>query len=363
MNNIVFGDLPDFKVSKVEYPKLDYVLRGMEDNLNKVIKHERRNSKVVESDHPLLEMLTHAGHSLDADLRFHYLAALDLNDKWCAASNITTASKTASPLLGEFLGGGDVEFLVSSVTRIPTSKFNSGSYVDWENLTPVKVIASNYHDSYPWLPGEAAEDGNQWSLITIDLPMLSIMYWEWVKFMKKENRADTRSSFLRNYVLANAIKSHQRAKTLKRMVRLTEGLDVDHVRSSSEVATVDYEGRFKKEQYKMLKDNSMRDLNWIELLKNTKLDAEEDLTYFLDNIESAETSQNRWALALSQVHLWKFLLLNDKTDGVNQEFRAKLKRFLFEMERDRGVNGLRNYSAVNLVKDEFERILNLCKER
>ena len=113
----------------------------------------------------------------------------------------------------------------------------------------------------------------------------------------------------------------------------------------------------------MLKDNSMRDLNWIELLKNTKVDMEEDLTYFLDSINSAETSQNRWALALSQIHLWKFLLLNDKTSGVNQEFRSKLKRFLFEMERDRGVNGIRNYPAINLVKDEFERISKLCNRR
>lgn len=361
MQNIIFGDLPDYNVSKVEYPKLDYVLRGMEDNLEKVLRFERRNSKVVEADHPLLGMLTHAGQELDADIRFHYLAALDLNDQWCAARNITTASKTTAPLLGEFLGGGDVEFLVSSINRIPSSKFNNGTYTDWEKLTPVRVISSNYHDSYPWIPGEAPDNGNSWAMIAIDLPMLSIMYREWVKFLKKEKREETRSAFIRNYVLANAIKSHQRAKSLTRLNRLSTDLDVDHVRSGSEVSVVDYEGRFKKEQYRMLKDNSLRELNWIEILKSTKLDKEEDLTYFLDIIEAPETSQNRWALALSQVHLWKFLLTNDRTDGVNQEFRAKLKRFLQELERDRGVNGIRNYQAINLVKDEFSRILEMCK--
>lgn len=363
MQNLIFGDVPDYNVSKVEYPKLDYVLRGMADNLEKVINYERRNSKVVAVDHPLLGMLTHVGQDLDADIRFQYLAAMDLNDQWCAARGITTASKTAPPMLGEFLGGGDVEFLVSSITRIPNNKFINNSYADWESLTPVRVVTSNYHDSYPWIPGEAPDDGNQWALITIDLPMLSIMYREWVKNLKKENRQETRSAFIRNYVLANAIKSHQRAKHLNRLIRLKSGLDVDHVRSSSEISTVDYEGRLKKEQYRMLKDNSMRDLNWIELMKNTIIDKEEDLTYFLDIINATETSQNRWALALSQVHLWRFLLLHDKDSGVNQQYRERLQRFLYELERDRGVNGLRNYQAVNLVKDEFKRVLDLCKER
>lgn len=363
MQNLIFGDLPDFEVSKVEYPKLDYVLRGLASNLEKVMNYERRNSKAVESDHPLLGMLNLAGQHLDDDLRFHYLAALDLNDKWCAAHNITTAAKTAAPLLGEFLNGGDIEFLVSSVSRIPSSKFTGGTYDDWINLTPVRVVASNYHDSYPWIPGEAPDDGNQWTMVAIDLPMLSIMYREWVKFLKKENRQETRAAFLRNYVLANAIKSLQMTKNLNRLIRLKQGLDVDHVRSSGEIALVDYESRYVKAQYRMLQDNTMRDLNWVELLQNTKVGLDEDLGYFLDTIETAETSQNRWALALSQVHLWRFLLLHDKTDGVNQQYRSRLKRFLFEMERDRGVNGMRNYQAINLVKDELKRILDLCKER
>ena len=363
MQNLIFGDLPDFEVSKVEYPKLDYVLRGLEANLEKVLNYERRNSKVVASDHQLLGMLNQAGQMLDADIRFHYLAALDLNDKWCAAHDITTASKAASPYLGEFLNGGDIEFLISSVDRIPNSKFVNGGYADWINLTPVRVVACNYHDSYPWIPGEAPENGNRWAMIAIDLPMLSIMYREWVKFLKKENLEETRSAFIRNYVLANAIKSLQMAKQLVRLTRMKQGLDVDHVRSDSEISVVDYESRLVKAQYSMIKDNSLRDLNWVELLQNTKIDLDQDLGYFLDIIETAETSQNRWALALSQVHLWRFLLLHDKTDGVNQQYRERLQRFLYELKRDRGVNGIRNYQAVNLVRDELERIAQLCKER
>lgn len=363
MNNIIFGDLPEYKVSKVEYPKLDYIFRGMVENLEKIISYERRNSKVVEASHPLLGMLDAVGTSLDDDIRFHYLNALDLNDDWCAARGITTSSKTVRPMLGRFLGGGDVEFLISSVDRIPSGKFVNNTYADWINLTPVKVIASKYTDSYPWIPGEAPDNQNQWAMITIDLPMLSIMYREWVKFNTKNNLTETRSAFIRNYVLANAIESHQRVKQLNRLSRLKDGLEVDYVRSSAEVATVDYETRLVREQYKMVRDNELRELNWVELMANTRISLDDTLSYFLEPILAAETSQNRWALALSQVPLWTFLLQHDKDSGVNQQYRERLQRFLTEMRRDGGVNGLRDYSAVNLVKDEFARVLQLCKMR
>lgn len=363
MQNLIFGDLPNYLIATVEYPRLDYVFRGMKDNLEKVLTFERRNSKVVEADHPLLGMLDLASRNLDADIRFHYLNALDLNDEWCASRGITTASKTARPYLGEFLGGRDIEFVISSIERIPNNKFINNSYADWASLEPVKVIATKYHDSYPWIPGEAPTQGKQWLMLTIDLPMLSIMYREWVKFHKKNKTTETRSAFIRNYVLANSIKSLQRSKQVERLTRLKRGLDVDHIRSSSDVSTVDYEGRLKKEQYKMIKDNSMRDLNWVELMENTQIGPEVSLMDLLEPIKSAETSQNRWALALSQVPLWRFLLLHDKDSGVNQQYRGRLERFLFEMERDRGLNGVKDYTAINLVKDEFRQILALCKMR
>jgi hypothetical protein len=363
MNNLIFGDLPNYQVATVEYPRLDYVFRGMADNLEKVLTFEKRNSKVVESDHPLLGMLDLVGHQLDADIRFHYLTAIDHNDEWCASRGITTASKTARPYLGEFLGGGDIEFVISSVERIPSNKFVNGSYAGWATLEPLKVIATKYHDSYPWIPGEVPDKDNQWAMLTIDLPMLSIMYREWVKFHTRNKTTETRSAFIRNYVLVNSIKSLQRSKQVERLTRLKRGLDVDHVRSSSDVSTVDYEGRLVKEQYRMIKDNSMRDLNWIELMENTQIGPGVTLMNLLEPIKSAETSQNRWALALSQVPLWRFLLLHDKDSGVNQQYRERLQRFLFEMERDRGINGVRDYTAIDLVKEEFSQILALCKMR
>lgn len=363
MNNLIFSDLPDYKVATVEYPKLDYVYNGIQENIEKVLRYERRNSKVAESDHPLLGMLNVVSRELDSDIRFHYLAALDLNDEWCAARGITTASKTCKPHLGVYLGGGDIEFVVSSIDRMATDKFVNNTYPDWDKLTPVKVVCSNYTDSYPWIPGEAPEHGNGWAMLTVDLPMLSIMYREWVKFNRKNKIEETRSAFIRNYVLVNAIQSHQYTKQLNRLTNIKQGKDVDHVRGNKEVATVDYEARLVREQYRMIKDNALRDLNWVELLHNTSLDKDVTLFDRLEPIQAAETSQNRWALALAQLPILRFLLLHDRTDGVNQQYRARLKRFLHEFKRDRGMYGLKNYTAIDMIQEEFERLLHLSQER
>lgn len=156
MYGLIFRDLPDFNVGVSQYPKLDYAQRGAKANLETMVDYERRSSNVVRSDHPLLGLINSISSIDEDNLRFYYLAVKDATDEWAAARGITTSAKVNRPFLGEWLGGGDLEFLTVTYDDIDWSKVSNDVYQGWQNLQPLKVIAApEYDDTYPWILASA----------------------------------------------------------------------------------------------------------------------------------------------------------------------------------------------------------------
>jgi len=361
MKHLIFDDVPPLNFSMATYPKYNHLLTGIEANVAKVKSYESRSSDVVPSDHPLVGILQSVSTELHEDIRFHYMEALDRNVEWCAARNITTASKTAGDFNGVWLGGNDTEFVISSIDRIPTSKFKNNQYKDWMNLVPLKILTSKYDDIVPWMPGQAPYNADSWAVLSIDLPMLAIMYRGWLRYTEKEEIEQTQSSFLYSYVLANAMATHQPIKILNRFARILNDLPVTHITGSTTPAIIDYDKRLVVEQKKIVKTNQLTKYSWIELLQATPIGLDVTLVDMLNPITGAETSQNRWLAVLTQVRLLRYLLDNENVTG-NQQYVARLKRFMVELKRDGGVMGIRNADAIDVVRNEFEILLDITSD-
>lgn len=358
MYGLIFRDLPDFSVGMNQYPKLDYAFKGAKANLEKMVSHERRSSKAVRSDHPLLGLINSISSIDEDNLRLYYMSVKDAAVEWAAARGITTSSKVNRPFLGDWLGGNDLEFVTATNGDIDWGKVTNDVYQGWENLQPLKVVAApEYDDSYPWILGECPYPRNGWAILSIDIPMFAVMYKSWLTGVMRSGEETTKASFLRNYVLANAIESFQEVKNLNRLYRLGQDLEVEHVRSDGDPALPDYELRLMKAQYSHVNDIKKLKLSWVEIMANTMLSADVHLKDKMQPFQDGETSQNRWLYLLAQLPLLKYLLLvDDNRSSANQDYRGRLKRTLQELSRDRGMYAMRDFNAINLIEAEFKSL-------
>lgn len=187
--------------------------------------------------------------------------------------------------------------------------------------------------------------------------MFAVMYKSWLTEVLRNKEETTKSSFIRNYVLVNAMESFQEVKNLNRLYRLAQDLEVNHVRSDGSPAIPDYELRIMKAQYSHVNDIKKLKMSWVEILANTQLSLDTHLKDKLVPFKDGETSQNRWLYLLAQLPVMKYLLLvDDVRSSANQDYRGRLKRTLQELTRDRGMYAMRDYNAINLIQAEFKAL-------
>lgn len=357
MRSLIFHDLPEINFSSPFNPRLEYVLNGIGSNVVKKMDHELRSAKTVSSDHPILGMLNSVSARLDEDAYFHYKAAVDMSTEWCAARGITTSSKAARPFKGEILGGDDFEFIYHTTSSLSSSNFKGNALKNWKDFSPLRVIACDYNDSFPWVPGECPIPDNEGiAVFSIDLPMLAMMFRAWDEERMKNKDTETRSQFVRKYVLLPVMRSLMNVKLMNRYYALRVGKWVDSIERDKELALVNYEQKLLKEQLKSLNETVLRGASYPELLSNLHINQETNLWDMIEDTQDSLTAQNRWLMILAEIPLWRLLLSIDNGNE-NQQYTNRLKRLFFEQKRDRTLYAIRDARAIELIQKTFKDLV------
>lgn len=340
----------------INLPQLDFVIRGLDQEVQKIIAYYQKNPQAVSSDHLLVKVIQSLSVPFGTDVNIYRdrveEQALDLAMHF----KLTSVLNRGNVFNGVFYGSGTMEAIIAASSDFDAEEATK----NWQTLEPIRVIrharTSLYFD--PIRP--TLIDGEEgMAVILVDIPMLAVQYRAWRKDPTSYSRDESPRSimqFLCTYPLPKMIGSHVNIAIFNRLAAWR-----DAIVPTDQNATFPF---FVANWYRRL-DEQLLKLN--EMLDRTRGDFLQVLTNipgvttdsFLEAIRLPKILATRyvqWAFTLSRLPVVKFLLQQADQNSIqrNGVYVNIIRRELREMRNDRALQ----YAMSTQDYERLERQIN-----
>lgn len=185
---------------------LDFLIAKQEKEVNDAMRYYRNNKRTIPAGHWMYRLCKLLDWGHEPTFSTYYFRAKDEEETICRNMGIYTAINKGHAL---DLNMGTDGFCVG----FNNTHVDSGSYVSlgskWETLEPVKVVHRPGVKGSLLLPDDPKQDYDGYCAISVDIPLLAIMY---LGFKKQEStkpiteRMGT-GDFISGYLLPNMMRS------------------------------------------------------------------------------------------------------------------------------------------------------------
>lgn len=219
---------------------------------------------------------------------------------------------------------------------IHNAEYISPSYAvnNWQLLEPVKVLWSNS----PYMSMDVpSQNGtfNMYSVVTVDLPMLTLMYRGWLDDRKDvmRNNIDAAAfgeeNFIAMYVLPAMVRSQANITAVSALIALHKGEYEATTRVDSKIFLPSFSVDFKKVAEYAIKEVKDTKKQYVHILQ--ALPSMQEGVSVLDSLilpDVLPTIQLEWALFVTRLPVIMFLLDIGGSNGrrANQGLINELKR-------------------------------------
>lgn len=311
----LFNLLPSAGQGVTRFPDWLYVREGLRRNLATVLRFARTHSIAVPSNHFLVTLLQSITVPQSHNLERYY----DLVDGM--ALNLSMALKMTSSIYkgkvfyGTFYGPGNDEILIAHTEGFDYEEVDR----TWWKHEPVKVLRHPMSDLHLGIPdGKSHNFEYGLSVITINIPMLAVMYRAFRRNEGAISDGDSERSlmhFVRMFVLPNMLASHLDIALFNRFDRLRFGAPLGESHFKHTFAMPDYSDRVDASYGKVVKHLEESRKNFTGLLKSIPAVTAEDMLEVMAVPDMPPTYQVMWALMVSRLPALQYLVQMGQRGG------------------------------------------------
>ena len=338
----------------ITFPSYEYALKGIRLDLNKVIKYNRIYPTAVPGNHFLVKLIQNLNLNFTLEPMVYRDRVEETAEAVSMMMNITSSlhkGRMFSP--GVFYGKGSNEVIIAHSEDFDLSRLES----DWEDYEPIKFLTHPKSDLGIHVPmGHGAVANNNFTVITINIPMLACQYRQWrlrERLLNAEAQRTT-TQFVYSYPLTNALRSQLDVALWNRFTTIYNGGLGDDNPEKHSFATTDFTSRTDKAFVAMSVEFHKRKLSFDDALSFIKVVSEPTFREVLRIPAMSPTRQVVWGLVLSRLAVIKFLLTWNATTN-NPKNGQYLKTIRLELQRLLNDGALRSsFSAKSAVYLENE---------
>jgi hypothetical protein len=326
-------------------------------SIEKAISYYRKSGMKVDGSHFLTRLVYSFIFSSSEDYTSIYSTISDSKDELAQGAGITTAINSNSPFDSVFYPSCQ-EYVIATSDLQYKDTLNMVEE-DWITLEPLKVVRHPYRllgTHYPVGFGK----GHDYSVISVDIPALAIMYSGWVKYnnkLVKENPDYTRETieqFLGSYVLPNMLYSQFNCTILNMISNISGEWHEDLYQSKLGMHVTTYESKIEKELSGLLDRITVMDIPPEACLSN--IPSIRESVSILDGmatISASDTQANYTVLVLASLQLVEASLFLSSSYSNLTKYRNTLKKIY---RRIRNVGVLRKIED-RILRDKIEATL------
>lgn len=344
-----------FQSKRYSFPRMDTIRRNSAEQLDKLTEYITARQLFLPNTHVVIRLLKSINVSMKTDI-YDYVYKVEDNVRTITHgldfTNSTNRGKVHRP--GQFINPHVGEIIISN-----TESFDVDYAVkNWRKLTPLKFLDHPCSDLSYGLPnGNYTLDNEEGlAVILINIPMLALQYRCWLSncLEQNPNLIPPLASFVMAYPIMNMAKSHADIAIFNRLYNdVLQYKNTDFIRRNP-IALNDYTSGV---------DGVLKEYK--ETLMRTPLDFQTIIdnipTLYYGNFHNAirlpkmaTTRQLRWALLISRLKVFHFLLVIDQKHHHfnNRNSVTEIRELIMDMENDNDV-------AKSIGTAELNRIVQI----
>lgn len=334
----------------ISSPRFEKEKSYLNDNLERVVSHYRRQEYAVRSDHLLVQLLQSLPIRGDQSIYELHREVEDKAPELARAFRLfssATVGEVSYP--GVFLGLDGYELIIFEDTYVDVIEAEK----HWQELEPVTFLTHAKWDLNMEVPdGSISGMGSGIAVIHIHPVKLAIQYKKWREREHYLNKDFQRNmmQFVYAYPLSNAIRSSANVSLYNLLRRRFYDVDSPQVDNEHKFFINVRYSQIEKTLDRFLLDAMRQRINFEEFINSTTLLQQKTIQNVVGLPSFLKTQQVTWALVAARLPTIEFMLewnrISNATENrqINNEVRRELKR----LKTNRTVNSL-----MSLVSDEL----------
>lgn len=222
----LFLNLSERSVGTMHVGQWNYILKGLQRNVQKVQQYYRTNNPTVRSDHFLIRLLESLPVPRSMALEQYYGAVDRVALTHAQALGMTSPLSRGKLFRGTFYGANTPEYLLAVDDYFDFVEADR----DWQNVVAVKPLMHAKSDLKLLLAnGQPYSAETGLTVIQVNIPMLAV---QWRAFVNAEklrttNNPRTIAMFLATYVIPNMLPAHLDLAIFNRLYNDATAADTD----------------------------------------------------------------------------------------------------------------------------------------
>lgn len=311
--------------------------RRVRKNLIDIIKHNRKQSYAVRSNHLLVRLIHTMNLDVDLPLFEYHRMAENRADRVATAHRLTHTKHRGDVKTDDvFYGKGTDEVVIAVNENIDLLSIEH----TWRSLQPVKILAHPYND-LSLIPLDGSREGkfNAFAVIQIDIVALVMQYRMWVMDQLNRGKAIIRTpmQFVNQFPLTNALASHFDVAMQNRLMSLFLGEATEKFENPWPIYIRDLTQEVDDYLFDRIRYLKRRSMMYADILKAVPIAVKDDLWALNQLPKIPATRQITWALNMARAPILRFLTQLDYSVGGQRNFQDtnRIARSLRNMEYDR----------------------------
>lgn len=297
------------KAPRYFYMGFEAVRRRWKENVIRLQGHWRTSGYAVSSEHILSKLVGSFSIPLYDDVRKYRDAIMDMTPQLCMGHGIAAPTNGSINIEnpGWFYGLRDKEYLLSVSDDFDA--YNAA--YNWSEQQPLKVIRHTLTDLNMALPnGDVPDVADGYVIITINIPMLAVMYWGWCK-SQVDNDAGTREriqQFIGQYVLPSLLPSQTNVAFFNRIMAGLNDVPVTPEKRVNSIAIATNYTNIDRIVTTILADMRTNHMTFQEIFGCIPTITDESMLSFIQTPDTVISRQNQWALEAAYIPYTSFAL-------------------------------------------------------
>ena len=332
-------------------PQLEFAIRGLAQELEKILGYFEKNPTATSSDHILVKVIQSLSVPFGSDVNIYRdkveEQAADLSMHFKFTSNLARGNIFD----GNFYGRGTPEIIIAT-----NGDFDpEAATKDWRKMEPIRVLRHSRTSLYfdPIRP--APLDGETGiAVIELDIPKLAVQYRAWRLDPSSYKRDDSPRSimqFLCSYPLPKMIASHLNLAIFNRLASWRKAIVPSMSNASFPFYVPNWYSRLDEELLKLNDQLDRQRGDFLQVLTNIPAVSVESTLEAIRLPKILATRYVQWAFTITRLPVIEFLLLQADQNSIQRNGTAlnAIRRELREMRNDRALQ----YA---MPKQDYERL-------
>lgn len=288
------------------FPMWDYVKRGLKRNMEVSKAFYQHQVYHARGDHILMSLI----YALNIARNSNYDRIYDIaHARTNALGNLLrmTSSVNRGRVHTNMFFGGNSKEIIFAHTSLTSPRHIVD---DWKNMKPVRVLRHPFTDTWGNVPDGRIPVKDGLSFFSVDIPMIAVMYWCFLKEQDLEEAAGkdrhTTAQFVYAYLLANMCEDMVDHSIFNRIAALQSGQGRNDAERRHPFAVPGYSSEVDTILKTMLDRVQKLDRRFAGRLDQVKLVFTDNALELSKLPAIAPTLQCYWALVAARTHMVAF---------------------------------------------------------